>query len=648
MAKPLQLSPQEIELLRVHAFKPCNSKQELKNWIYLYLGFDLPDGNVDPRSTSNPIDFLWELYSVCKAGGSTDYAQILLFASRDSFKTLSASIFEVLCLVHLTRDVIHGAAIKPQSKRASSYCQKMLNAPFFREFVSSKNDSTLEITRYEHKVSKDNFTSKQYALLSPTEKDEYDEIKQSVVIVVATVQSMNGQHGSLVLDECDIIQNKEAYEESKFIPSEINGLLPFTLLTSTRKYSFGIVQKEIDEAPNTGMIIRSWNILDVTKRCGPERHLPQLPEIPIYVNDDLLKAVSEEDFKNLTIEEQKKYNMQMGSQGCLSNCKLFAACKGRLKNQTSDSSMLKSINHTQATFKKSRLDKAKAQLLCLKPSTEGLIYNHFDKNVHMISAGKMASMITGGEEFPETFTRQDLKALVKRLDLKYYGGMDFGTVHNFATVVGFKHDERLFVTEAREIPDLDPSEQVDACMADLDLDIFYYPDMAMTGTIKMFKKAGFHMVQWKKKPGSVLEGIGSVKEVMTPVGGTAPKFYILKDGPGCELLGTRLSQYHWSMGPDGKSTEVPDDEDDDLADASRYLIMNVMKTNRAPNFVYDAPTTSTTVAGANAGYLSPLIQEALGYTPTDFPETLNSTYEKTSKIDGNQPKLVKKRGFRMY
>ena len=57
----------------------------------MYLGIDMPDGNVDPTSNSNPMALLWELYDDMHYNRGK-YTQILSYASRDSFKTLGAAI----------------------------------------------------------------------------------------------------------------------------------------------------------------------------------------------------------------------------------------------------------------------------------------------------------------------------------------------------------------------------------------------------------------------------------------------------------------------------------------------------------------------------------------------------------------------------
>jgi hypothetical protein len=154
--------------------------------------------------------------------------------------------------------------------------------------------------------------------------------------------------------------------------------------------------------------------------------------------------------------------------------------------------------------------------------------------------------------------------------------MDFGTTHCFATVTGLPGRQRYFIIGAREVPDLEPTQQIDLCRPDHEQlgTSHYLPRHGHAGVIKMFKKAGFTMYDWKKKPGSVLEGIDTVRSLIMPSGGAPPRLYLLKGDDGCELLAKRMTQYHWKLGTDGKPTDIPDEEDDDVLDALRYCVMN--------------------------------------------------------------------------
>lgn len=44
-------------------FEPCQSKEELRQFVKVFLKVDLPDETVDEESNSNPLQFVWDVYS---------------------------------------------------------------------------------------------------------------------------------------------------------------------------------------------------------------------------------------------------------------------------------------------------------------------------------------------------------------------------------------------------------------------------------------------------------------------------------------------------------------------------------------------------------------------------------------------------------
>ena len=242
-----------------------------------------------------------------------------------SHNTLGATILEILTMLHLQRNVGHMAAVEAQARRAQIYMKQFFSRPILRDFVTSKNERTIEISRYYNPRTGDSFTVKAAEALPQAERDRLEYISNSTTIVICTVTGANSLHVPLlIIDEVDIVENPDAYEEARFIPSAYDGNLPITVLTSTRKYAFGLVQKEILNAEKTGLEIRHWNILDCTQRCPPEWHLPDRKRLPIFRSDDTLDALSAHQFLDLDSEAQKLYVKDEGWEGCLTKCKLFA------------------------------------------------------------------------------------------------------------------------------------------------------------------------------------------------------------------------------------------------------------------------------------------------------------------------------------
>jgi hypothetical protein len=585
----------------------------------MFLGLDIPDCIVDPDSNSSPMALIWEIYEALLLNNKPDFDRLMAYASRDSYKTMGAAILETLAVFHLKRSVAHMAAIQPQAAKAQKYIKSFFNKPMLRDFLTSKNERTIEITRFEHKQTKDVIAFVQWEALPPPEKDLYEEIKNYIVIVIATPQGANSEHVPfMVIDEVDLIEGatEVAYEEAKMIPAPFQGLLPITLLTSSRKKSYGLVQREIDDAAGSGLQIRHWNIIDVTEPCPPHRHLPDAPKIPIYYSDASLKAISAGDFDLLSSKEKLAFNKKEGYKGCLDNCKLFAVCQGRLAtDQKSTSPMLKPISFVINQFRTVNLPTAQAQLMCRKPSSEGLIYPNLNPEVHRKTAAQMATMITG-EEYPASFTKSDLISLMKVRGLTFHTGMDWGYTHNFAAVTGALDGNKFYVFDVIAQPELELSQKITICKERIaHLLPRIYADPESPGEIKSFTKADFKMIPFQKLKGSVVGGIEVVRTKLMPAIGNNPQLFFLADDEGCEFLIKRMQQYHWTKDAANRLTDVPDDAHDDECDALRYVIMNLFSPKGRVITSRDVPDEKHPEAARQylpGNYLSKVIKEHTG------------------------------------
>lgn len=623
-------------LKRQVLFTPCESKEALKDWIEVFLDLDIPDSIVDPQSTSSPMDALWEIYQRARLNDDPTFSRVLTYAARDSFKTLSAAIIEVLMVLHLRRNVAHMAAIKSQAKKAQSYVKKFFGRPFLRDFKVGDSVERTEILRYEHVHTaqcasgcaahgKEVLSKSELDALPVEQQDLYAEIENYIVIIVATMTGTNSEHVPfLCVDEVDVLPNPAAYEEAKMIPAPINGQMPITLLTSTRKFSFGLVQKEIDNALDEKgrekLKIRHWNLIDVTQKCPPSRHQPDKPRLPIYRSNETLRSMGEADYNLLSPEQQKEYVRDEGYHGCLHNCRIFAACKGLLATkQKSTSKLLKPVEHTQNQFGHVSVETAKAQLLCWKPSTVGLIYPRLDRDIHLITPTQMAYLITGEKADPN-LTKAQLVEVFRQRGCRFSTGMDFGYTHLFAAVTAAIDNNRCFIFDVVSVPEIETVQKIELCDAKIkQFDPRIWADTADPGSIRMFKKAGYRMMQWKKEAGSVVGGIEVVRSKLMPAIGQ-PELFFLRGDPGCELLFKRMSEYHWTVNAAGDPEDIPDDTDDDECDAMRYLVMNEFK-NRGRVLASQEHAQTAAVQAPVTGpqsWMSEQIQKHLGNTGDVF------------------------------
>lgn len=129
-----------LEEKRELFLKPCKTKKELKAWIKYFLDLDLPDVTVSRYSDTNPLDVIWEVYSICVLKNNPQKIQELLFvAGRGSGKTLGMAVAELMVLLHDQRDVVHVGAILSQAERCYNYQKNFLFKKHIQEIVAPED-----------------------------------------------------------------------------------------------------------------------------------------------------------------------------------------------------------------------------------------------------------------------------------------------------------------------------------------------------------------------------------------------------------------------------------------------------------------------------------------------------------------------------
>jgi hypothetical protein len=185
------------ELLKRLMFIPCDSKEALHRWIRVYLGINLPDCIVAEESNSSPMDLIWELYNKARLNNDENFSRVMAYASRGSFKTLGASILEILTVLHLKRNVGHMAATKDQSERSQEYVRELAERPYIKDFKIGENKKRLDIVRYTHKETQLSLTEAEYISLPESDKRNYERISTFIQIVICSLQGANGLHSEV-------------------------------------------------------------------------------------------------------------------------------------------------------------------------------------------------------------------------------------------------------------------------------------------------------------------------------------------------------------------------------------------------------------------------------------------------------------------
>jgi hypothetical protein len=578
---------------RDYIFKLLESKEELVDWVLTYFDIDLTTEITDSNSTSNPASAMWEVYCAVRDNTGGDIPGYILLSSRDSYKTLSASILEFLLLLHFQVTIAHMAAIKSQSSKAISYISVFIN----------------KVKKYIEHHGWKNISNSQSMIQFRTPLGDEPYIR----VIICTMAGANSEHTDLMfIDEIDVVQNPLAYDEAKMIPTGGKGRYPITVKLSTRKFAFGLMQRELDLAKEAGEKILQWNILDVTERCPSDRYNPSGAKKPKRVRRFIakelpLRQISPEEYEGVAEANKSDWEEAQAYEGCL-KCPLFAVCKGELakKSPKAVGGLYKPIKRVINDFKKLNPDMAQAQLLCRKPSTKGLIYGRFEPNLllpldrrNVITLDEAYEQLMG-KPHKNKVTIDDIIEAIKQLGVVAYTGLDWGYTKEFAIVVGVVLDNGDFwILETFGEPELELSDQLEKALEiDARWDIkHWFVDRAYPGSIKTFEGQGLKCPDFKK---DVMGGIEAIRgQIVDSVNRRRLKvLYWEKNGKVLQMF----KVHHFKLDAIGNVTEDPDDDElSDVGDALRYMGQNLFGKRKGKK-----PLITSTAESPSEGPRNPM------------------------------------------
>jgi hypothetical protein len=569
------LSDSEKKDLAEYMLLPLSSPLELKNWIVTFLGLDMPMGHIDPDSNSSPIEAMWEIYSAIKENKGETSPGFIMLSAREGYKTLSASILEVLMIIHFQLTIAHMAAIKDQSAKSVKYIN----------YFFSKIEPLLTVAGWENKSQ--NKTMIEWK--SPEGEDVY------IQIVVATMSGANSAHTNVMfIDEIDVVKDPQAYEEAKLIPGYSKGIHPITVKLSTRKFAFGLMQKEIDAAPETGDKILRWNILDVAERCPISRHKPELPKVDLYAAKNLpLRQLSVKEFEELPEIQKEKWEFVKDAYAGCADCKLFSVCRTRLAQRPENDvkGLYKPIGAVINTIKKVDPDRGEAQLMCWKPSTKGMVYPRFENVINkgnVITVEHAWETLVGEGIHKTEIPDIDLILKMQQLGISFYAGVDWGYTHDFVIVIfAMLPNGEVWIVDCYSMPGLEFSDCLEIAKTYRDKYNVqkWYCDQAQPAHIKSFNKN--HM----KSPDFTKDVMGGIEAIRSKiVDGHGRRWLKVLNTPSNQKVIFAFLKHHFKVGPDGNPTLEPDDTPGvaDQTDAIRYVGQNLfpIKGSQRPEVVW--------------------------------------------------------------
>jgi len=235
------------------------ARQDLKNYVKVFLGVDIPDRRICPEHNS-PMDYLWHSFAADfpdsrvtrDEARATKNADCIVWANRSGGKTELAAVATLLdCLFRPNCQVRILAGSGEQAGRMYEYLTGFLNNGF------------------------------EQALSGPIRKERCRFVNGSAVSVLTqSATSVRGQHvQKLRCDEVELF-DEDVFAAAKFTTISTKNIVAAMEMISTMHRPFGLMQKIVSSAgtPPTGggTKLFKWCIWEVIERCT-DRNCSQCP-----------------------------------------------------------------------------------------------------------------------------------------------------------------------------------------------------------------------------------------------------------------------------------------------------------------------------------------------------------------------------------
>ena len=335
----------------------------------------------------------------------------------------------------------------------------------------------------------------------------------NVEVLTQSATSVRGQHvQKLRCDEVELF-NEEVFAAAKFTTMSVPGIRASMELLSTMHRPYGLMQREVSAAVSAGVPVFKWCLWETIAKCT--------------------------------------------DRNC-SQCPLWEDCQGRAKGACG----YLSIDDCITQMRRSSRAGWEAEMLCIKPSLENVVFGEFDPQVHV-------------------------KPLDYNADLPLYRSLDFGFVNPFVCLwiqVDSDGTVRVIDEYVRSRATIDVhAEQLKArtpCTEEQVAATFCDPagagssDITGTSVVRELRSLG---IPTRYRRSGIVEGIELIRRAIRSGDGASS----LLIAPRCIRLIEALQCYHY---PDsGTMTgELPlkDGVYDHPIDALRYFFANTTRNTK--------------------------------------------------------------------
>lgn len=224
------------------------TRADLKNYVKVFLGIDVPDKCICPGHSS-PMDYLWHSFAAdCGSDATTPVrnrpsrirnADAVVWANRAGGKTELAAVATLL-----------DGVFKPN-------CQIRI--------LGGSGEQSGRMYQYLTKFLQNGFDER---LAGPIRKGKCRFINGSAVeVLTQSATSVRGQHvQKLRCDEVELFNN-EVFAAAKFTTQSTDHVTAAMELISTMHRPYGIMQREVSAATSSGVPVFKWCLWETIERC---------------------------------------------------------------------------------------------------------------------------------------------------------------------------------------------------------------------------------------------------------------------------------------------------------------------------------------------------------------------------------------------
>jgi len=293
-------APREIaQLVEHHRAEGFASPEELLDFIWVFWGLKIPRARVCPEHTP-PAEYV-------VAAFFEEVLDCVCWANRSGGKTFNGALVTWLDSVFKSgceTKILGGSG--EQSLRMYEHMKGFITPPF------------------QHLVEGEALRTRTHLVNG-----------SNIQILTASSKSVRGPHPQkLKLDEVDEFEDR-IYEAALLIPKSALGIKASVQIYSTMHKAYGLMNRVITEAAESGYRVFKWCVFDVMERCE--------------------------------------------GRDC-GTCELWEDCEGRARQADGFYPVEDAIS---AKRKVSR-ETWESEMLCKMPSHEGLIYKEFDLSIHVV------------------------------------------------------------------------------------------------------------------------------------------------------------------------------------------------------------------------------------------------------------------------